>query len=104
MSKGFLTEQAKDFADGLHTRRSALERELAAIETKKLETELQLDAAKLAYDRFATFDPEIAGNLQCPKCWVYDGKRASVRAVPGTATEDAFVCNLCGYEYWFRFR
>jgi hypothetical protein len=93
-------EMAESLSDG----RRALEDELADIEKRKAEIEANLSAAKVAHGRAATFEPEIGGNLQCPRCWIYDGNKVSVRPVPGTDKQDFFRCNKCEELYRFSFR
>jgi len=97
-------QQARDFADSLIGRREQLERELATLERQKSVIEPQLEAARSATDRYATFEPEIDRNLQCPRCWICDGTRASLRSIPGSESEDVFRCNKCEHEYHDRFR
>jgi hypothetical protein len=46
--------------------------ELRGMERRRIEIEAEIRAAKLARERFARFQPEIDGSLQCPRCWVED--------------------------------
>jgi hypothetical protein len=102
--EGHLIGEAKSFADGLKHRRIALEGELAEVERRRSEIMAQLDAAVAADARYDTFKPTIGGENQCPRCWMYDGERASVRPIRGTSDEDVFRCNRCERTYSYPFR
>src|SRR5262249_39085392 len=45
-------------------------------------------AANLSSERFANFQAEIDGHLQCPHCWIEQGTRSRLNPIPGTAGED----------------
>jgi hypothetical protein len=63
-------------------------------------TQAQLDAAQLAYQRLAQFEPAIGGTLQCPGCWIEYCSHAPLVAVTGISpgAPDAFRCNGCGFD------
>ena len=42
----------------------------------------QSEAASLAYQRLASFQPEIGGVLQCPECWIHWGSQAPLVGIP----------------------
>jgi hypothetical protein len=78
-------------------------RAAAAALTKSLQqgaaTKEQDDAAILAAQRLATFQPEIGGTLQCPECWIQYGSMAPLVAVPGVAPgAPAFRCEGCDFK------
>ena len=57
--------------------------EIANKAKRDAETQAQLDAANLAYERLARFEPVIGGALQCPGCWIEYGSHAPLVAVAG---------------------
>jgi hypothetical protein len=79
---------AAEIVDELQTRARALQPELENIEARKREIEALFHAANLSLKRLSSFQPEIDGNLQCPRCWVHHESRTSILPVPGTDTED----------------
>ena len=60
----------------------------------------QSDAASLAYQRLASFQPEIGGVLQCPSCWIHYGSQAPLVAIPAInpATTPRFGCDGCDFN------
>jgi hypothetical protein len=42
-------------------------------------------AGELAAQRVSNFDPHIDGALQCPRCWIEDGRRLRIAIVPSKA-------------------
>lgn len=51
--------------------------------------------------RAMNYRPKIEHTLQCPRCWVRNGARMSLRSVPGTDEYDVLRCNdsKCGAEF-----
>jgi hypothetical protein len=96
-----IEEIAQKFARLAHESAVRLKRELAEIETRKSKI-----AANLARERLASFQPEIGGDLQCPRCWIDHEMRASLVAIPATgpSKEDAFRCHACGFDLSFSFQ
>jgi hypothetical protein len=96
-----IEEIAQKFARLAHESAVRLKRELAEIETRKSKI-----AANLARERLASFQPEIGGDLQCPRCWIDHEMRASLVAIPATgpSKEDAFRCHACGFDLSFPFQ
>ena len=74
--------------------------EIANKAKRDAETQAQLDAAQLAYQRLAQFEPVIGGTLQCPGCWIGYGSHAPLVAVPGVSpgAPDVFRCSGCGFD------
>jgi hypothetical protein len=60
----------------------------------------QSDASSLAYQRLASFQPEIGGVLQCPGCWMHWGSQAPLVAIPAInpATTPGFGCDGCDFS------
>ena len=85
--------------DELQTRARALQPELEKIEARKREIETISHAANLSLKRLSSFQPEIDGNFQCPRCWVHHEARTSMLPVPGTDTEDFFKCHVCHFKF-----
>lgn len=59
------------------------------------------DKAPEAIMRARTYQPKVGRDFQCPRCWVRNGQRSSLRCVPsGTDEHDLLVCNnqACGAE------
>ena len=58
------------------------------------------EAADLAYERLARFEPEIGGTLQCPGCWIHYGSQAPLVAIPAInpATTPGFGCEGCDFS------
>ncbi len=56
--------------------------------------------ASLAYQRLASFQPEIGGVLQCPECWIHWGSQAPLVAIPAInpATTPSFGCEGCDFS------
>lgn len=50
--------------------------------------------------RFQSFIPRLDHAYQCPKCWIRDGIRSSLRPVHGTDEYDVLRCNrdACGVD------
>ena len=57
-------------ADSLEGGVATLELELVAIEQRRIETEAELKAAKLARTRLLDFRPRLGHGYQCPHCWI----------------------------------
>lgn len=52
--------------------------------------------------RFASYRPQAdATAYLCPRCWMRDGVRSSLRSVPGGDDHDLLRCNddRCGAEF-----
>lgn len=55
--------------------------------------------------RGSTFSPCLNHKYQCPRCWIRDGIRSSLRSIPGTEEYDVLKCNSerCGAEFLIPF-
>jgi hypothetical protein len=60
----------------------------------------ETEAASLAYQRLASFQPEIGGVPQCPECWIHWGSQAPLVAIPAInrATIPGFACEGCDFS------
>ncbi len=58
------------------------------------------EAADLAYERLARFEPEIGGTLQCPGCWIHYGSQAPLVDIPAInpAMTPGFRCEGCDFS------
>ncbi len=65
-----LLDEATCMANRLEGGVAALEAELLAIEQRKIETEAELKAAKLARTRLLDFRTRLEHGYQCPHCWI----------------------------------
>ena len=95
---GFLFGAAKELVEELRARRPFLEIELAELNKRKREVEAQLAAVPDADARYAKFESEIDGNLQCPRCWIYNKRNAIVRPELNKGNK-VFRCDDCGREF-----
>lgn len=43
--------------------------------------------------RHTSYRPKFGRDYQCPKCWMRDSIRSSMRSVPGTDEYDILRCN-----------
>jgi hypothetical protein len=89
---------AEEFASFADQRTVYLKRELADMKVQKADIEAQLHAAHLAHERLANFQPEIGGNLQCPRCWIEHAKQSPLVSIPSTDGEDSFRCHTCNLD------
>ncbi len=67
---------------------------------RRAEAAGQSEDASLAYQRLASFQPEIGGILQCPSCWIHWGSQAPLVAIPAInpATTPGFGCEGCDFS------
>jgi hypothetical protein len=49
---------------------------LLSVRRQQGELEAEIHAVRLARERFACFQPEIDGRLQCPRCWIVNELRS----------------------------
>ena len=75
-----------------------LQEELAEVETRKTEIEAQLNAARLAPERVFNFQPQIARQYQCPRCWIEREVRSEINPIPSDTSDDLFRCRICHFE------
>ena len=84
--------------DHLETAES-LKPEFHKIKTRLAQIEAQLDAAKLYHQRLPHFEPEIGGNLQCPRCWVLNETKTTLTPIPSDTEDNYFRrCLRCGIQ------
>lgn len=62
--------------------------------------------AEIVEQRFYSYLPRMPGGqgapiYQCPRCWIRDNRRSSLRPVHGTQECDVMRCNhdACGAEF-----
>jgi hypothetical protein len=62
--------------------------------------ELKKTARELAAQRLSNFHPDIDGAFQCPRCWIEDGRRLRIVALPSKALgeRNSYHCFACNYE------
>jgi hypothetical protein len=63
------------------------------------EADGDVEAASLAYERLARFEPEIGGTLQCPSCRIQYGGQAPLVAIPAVSPAPTvrFKCERCDF-------
>lgn len=95
-----LAKEAEYAASNAQHRVAALELQLKEVERQKLEIEAKCQVASLAPKRLLKFQPKIGTEYQCPRCWISDERRSSLRPIPAIDdTDDTMVCRACGAEY-----
>jgi hypothetical protein len=99
-----LIEIATDLATDAKGKASVLQKQLAEIEAEKRATETALTTANLALQRLSSFVSIRGGDLQCPRCWIYNENVAGLRPIGGgTKTVDKFRCDECEQEFELTF-
>jgi hypothetical protein len=91
-----LVAEAQRIVTNMQNRVRALEAELAGGERGDVYLGAQLHAMHASRERLASFAARIGGNYQCPRCWVRDGTKRTVRAVPSPNEDDLLRCDRCG--------
>jgi DNA-directed RNA polymerase subunit M/transcription elongation factor TFIIS len=82
---------------------AALQEELAELEARKRELEVQLHTAKFAHERLHDFVPICGTDFHCPRCWI-EHQTLSVLGLTsrGTGNTQIFECSTCKYEFTLR--
>jgi hypothetical protein len=93
-----LSQLAHQLAEDARERASYYKEQLRQLQARQAEIQTSLDAANLSRRCFAKFQAEVNGHFQCPRCWINKATRSRLDPVPGTAGEDIFRCNECGFE------
>jgi len=93
-----VSQLAQERADQTRWMADHYEEQLRRLKMEELDIEAKRRAASLSSKRFANFEPEIDGHLQCPHCWIDKEARSRLNPVPGTAGEDIFRCDECHFE------
>lgn len=45
------------------------------------------------------YQPRGEGVYLCPKCWIKNEQRSSLRSIPSNSDDDILACNSCGSEF-----
>jgi hypothetical protein len=93
-----ITKFAAEIGRHAEQRSVFLKHELADITARKAEIEAHLHSTTVLQERLASFQPEIGGSLQCPRCWVDRETQSSLTRAPGTGLEESYRCLKCGFE------
>ena len=99
--KDEIKQLAIQVANEVQERALRLKPELREMEQRKAQIEAELHAADLCRQRLSDFQPEIGGNLQCPRCWVARGVRSQFVPMPGTKHVAVFTCRDCHFDLTF---
>jgi hypothetical protein len=94
-----LQARATQIVDDAMARARGLEKELLALEARKLVIEEQLRTAQNALQRLDSFRIRIGAEFQCPSCWINHGAWSSLTPLTGTSREDFFRCRVCRFEF-----
>jgi len=90
------TELAMDAKDNV----ADLQRKLSAVDAAKLELEARLRTANHALERLGSFVSIRGSDLQCPRCWINNEVRATLRPTSdGPSGRDNFRCETCKSEF-----
>jgi hypothetical protein len=94
-----LKQLAEDIANVALSRIEPLKKEIEKAEQSKAKAQAEIDMANSAAGQVATFEPEFAGQYQCPYCWVRRDIRAALKPVPSSEGNlDRFRCVTCDAE------
>ena len=97
----FIRRAAHEIVEAAQNRAAALEREMDSGEAYDARVKAQLEAAHLARKRLANFMVQIGPDYQCPRCWIEDEARSTLRGIPSeNRNEDWLACSArdCGYR------
>jgi hypothetical protein len=94
-----LLDEAARMADSLEGCVATLELELVAVEQRRLETEAELKAARLARTRLLDFRPRRGHGYQCPHCWIQNQTQSTLSPVASVTSDEILRCDACGSEY-----
>ena len=94
-----LLDEAARMADSLEGCVATLELELVAVEQRRLETEAELKAAKLARTRLLDFRPRLGHGYQCPHCWIQNQTQSPLSPMASVTSDEILRCDACGSEY-----
>jgi hypothetical protein len=94
-----LLDEAAGMADSLEDGVAALEAELVTADQRRIETEAELKAAKLARTRLLDFRPRLGHGYQCPHCWIQNQRQSTLSPVASVTSDEILRCDACGSEY-----
>ena len=95
-----LKQEADHIARLLHGCVPEIEQKIAEIDERKAELVAERDAMNRAPERALNFQPASGPDYICPRCWVQDETRATLR--PALAPEQGRArlrCDACGFEH-----
>jgi hypothetical protein len=93
-----VSQLARERADQARWMADRYEEQLRRLKMEEMDLEAKRRAANLSSKRFADFEAETDGHLQCPHCWIEEETRSRLNPIPGTAGEDMFRCDECHFE------
>jgi len=97
----WLFEFAQNLAKDTDQKLEALEREQADLNARLAKIQGELLMADRAVDRGLRFEPVIAGQYQCPRCWVADEVQAPLIPQASEGDTDILKCRRCQETYTF---
>ena len=90
---------ANEIAQAAQQRATSLKREIVELEEQLAEKNAALQSSHQAHDRLLNFHPQVGIDYQCPRCWIEDDLRATLRGVPADANgTDRLACERCGHQ------
>lgn len=94
-----LRDAARNIADALFQRSAKLEPEKFRIEERLAEIEAVCNEARLAAKRFANYPVKLGVDYQCPRCWIINENRSTLRPIPSDTADDILRCNSCNEDF-----
>ena len=94
-----LLRAAGEIAETYHAQVHNLNAEREKEQAKLAAMDAVLIAAQLAPKRLATFVVTDGIEYYCPKCWIRDNAKATLRGVPSDGRNDYMRCNKCGSDF-----
>jgi hypothetical protein len=79
-----------------------LRERIAELERTKAKVEALITNTPYSPERLASFQAEVDGALQCPRCWIRDQKRTALNRVGRQlrTPDDQFICPSCGFNFY----
>jgi hypothetical protein len=88
---------ANEIAQAAQHRAIELKREIVGLEEQLAEKNAALESSHRAHDRLLNFHQLAGHDYQCPRCWIEDDMRATLRSVPADADNgERLACERCG--------
>lgn len=92
---------AEEIAGRMKARLANLDREEAEINARQAAIHTERKAISEAPQRALDFHPFSGITYQCPRCWVENGQRSTLNAIPSKTKADLFRCHVCHLDLEF---
>jgi hypothetical protein len=93
-----LYDAASLIASELQRETPALEAELVKMEARKSQIIAEIQAAKFASQRLASFRLTVNGDFLCAQCWMFDGVETLLKPIGSDDETDRYRCRKCYFE------